>query len=239
MVAESPIPAEETPAQGKPPVDPFARSSEQQSKDAEQNQQRTENAKIVDALTLEGGITGLQMMPEEYRLSEDLLDATIRANRLLVTGMKGPDDIIFGCIETTDGEVTQNLSLVMPITATRAGADYNGTQLVVKKLETTPRGGQEALEVNYLFGVYGPPEPLLPNQERLSQIKVNGETINLPPASAEPGDPIGSKREVNSKMVLRRNQVYVLSGLTSAIVTTDADGNETTRRHVCTFWVLW
>jgi hypothetical protein len=127
----------------------------------------------------------------------------------------------------------------MPITATRAGADDNGTLLVVKNLETTPRGGQEALEVKYLFGVYGRPEPIQPNQERPTHIEVNGQTIELPPASAEPGDPIGSNREINSTMVLRRNQVYVLSGLTSTTVTTDEDGNETERKQVCTFWVLW
>lgn len=235
MTVETSPAADYTPPPGIDP-DPFARNSEQLSKDEEQNQQRAENAKVVDALTL---VTGLQMMPEAYRLSEELLDATIRANRLLVTGMKGPDDIIFGCIETTDGEVTQNLSLVMPITATSAGADYNGTQLLVKNLETSPRSGQQALKVKYHFGVYGPPEPLQPNQKRVSHIEVNGQTIELPPPSAEPTAPIGSTRETNSTMVLRRNQVYVFSGLTSTIVTTDEAGNETERKQVCTFWVLW
>ncbi len=220
---------QETP--GDVPDNPF--SSEQQ--EAEQ-QQRAENAKVIERISIQKPMLTLP----ENSLPLSLLEQTIKANRLLKQGLKGPDDLVVGLIETADGEVVRDITLVLPITATRGAATVDGTVISVSELETEERLSVPRLDFKILVSVFFPEEPGLNVRESGYFYNEKGELITLdPPAKPDAQEPVTPRGQVRSSMVLERDKVICTGGLTSTRVTTDKDGNETTQKMDRIFWFLW
>lgn len=233
MTAEFSVPAEESPAPEKPPVDPFWLSPERKLKD----QQRAENAKIIDQLDFTIPQQRSRLSQGEEPLAVEVLETTIKSDRLLKLGLKGPDDIVFGYIETTDGKVTRQLSLVMPLSTPSAGANFDDTLIFIQDLETHIEGKvdqRQYLKVDFDLNIYDPAITLAFDAEQPPVIQVNGQTLHQGP----PDGPIEPKHTIRTSLTLSRNQVCTLTGLTRTQVS-NKDGTDTERKITSTLWVLW
>ncbi|MGE9293462.1 MAG: hypothetical protein ACQKBW_07615 [Puniceicoccales bacterium] len=202
-------------------------SSQQQ--EAEQ-QQRAENAKVNERISIQKPVMTLPENP----LPLPLLERTIKANRLLKQGLKGQDDLVVGLIETADGEVVRNISLVLPITATRGAATEDGCVISVSKLEADADSTSRYLDLTIDVSVFFPEEPGLPPDTQID-VNINGKLQRIKPT----GEPVTPHCQVRSGIALQRDEAICVGGLTSTHVSTDKDGNETTQKMNRIYWFLW